>query len=80
MLLEHRVDLSGDHSVFGCTLSRRILPLPPGVEATAGHAQLPAQPGDGDLSNQLVDKAKPFGGSCSLAKCATASLKNPFPS
>ena len=78
MLLEQRLDLSGDHSVLSRTRSRRLLPLPPGVEATAGHAQLPAQPGNGVLICQLLNQAKPFGDSCSLAKCAAASLKKSF--
>jgi hypothetical protein len=65
MFLEHRLDLSsdrsGDRSVLGRTLSRRHLPRPSGVETTAGHAQLPAQPGDRVLLGQLLDQAKPFG-------------------
>lgn len=67
MFLEHRHDLSsdrsGDRSVLGRTLSRRHLPLPlpSGVKTTAGHAQLPAQPGDRVLLGQLLDQAKPFG-------------------
>ena len=68
MLLEHRLDLSGDRRVLRRSLSRRLLPLPPGVETTAGNAQLPAQPGHRVLNGQLIDQAKPLGGSCSLAK------------
>jgi hypothetical protein len=68
VLLKHRLDLSGDQSVLGRTLSRRLMPLPPGVEPTAVQAQLPAQPGDRVLVGQLVDQAKPLGDSCSLAK------------
>jgi hypothetical protein len=78
ILLEHHLDLSGQSGVFGHKLSRRLLPLPPCVVATAGHAQLPAQPGDGVLLGQLIDQANPLGGSCSLAKCAAASLKKSF--
>ena len=78
VLLEHRRDFSGDRRVLGRTLSRGLLPLPPGVDAAAGHAQLPAQRGDGVLLGQLIDQAKPLGGSCSLAKCASASLKKSF--
>jgi len=68
VLQKHRLDLSGDQSVLGRTLSRRLLPLPPGVEATAGHAKLPAQPGVRVLVGQLVDQAKPPGDSCSFVK------------
>jgi len=64
MILEHRRDLNGDHSVLGRSLRRRLLPLPPGVEATSGHAQLPAQPGNRVFLSQQVDQAKPFGASC----------------
>ena len=78
VLAEHRLDLSGEPGVLGRPLSRRLLPLPPGVVATAGHPQLPAQPGHGVLSGELIDQAKPLGGSCSLAKCAAASLKKSF--
>lgn len=78
MLPEYRLDLSGDHSVLGRTLPRRLLPLSPGVKATAGHAQLLAQPGNRVLICQLIDQAKPLGDSCSLAKCAAASLKKSF--
>jgi hypothetical protein len=42
MLLEHRLDLSGEPGFLGRPLSRRLLPLPPGVEAAASNAQLPA--------------------------------------
>lgn len=37
VLLEHRLDLSGDHSVVRRPLPRRLLPLPPGGVTTAGH-------------------------------------------
>jgi len=68
VLLEHRLDLSGDHSVVvRRPLPRRLLPLPPGLVATAGQIQLPAQPGDGMPISKLINQAKPFGDSCSLA-------------
>ena len=66
MLLKHRRDLSGDRRVLGRSLSRRLLPLPPGVKAATGHAQLPAQPGHRVAACELVDQAKPLGGNCSL--------------
>lgn len=47
VLLEYRLDLGGDHGVLRRQWSRHLLPLPPGVETTAGHIQLTAQPGDG---------------------------------
>ena len=47
VLLEYRLDLSGDHGVLRRQWSRQLLPLPPGVETTAGHIQLTAQPGNG---------------------------------
>lgn len=78
MLLKHRRDLSGDRCVLGRTLSRLLLPLPPGVETTTSHAQLPAKPGHRVAACELVDQAKPLGGSCSFAKCAAASLKKSF--
>jgi hypothetical protein len=68
ILQRHRCDLSGDHSVLGCTLSRRLLPQPPGIDATASHTQLATKTGEGVLLIQLHDQAKPLGGSCSLAK------------
>ena len=37
VLLEYRLDLSGEPGVLGRPLSRRLLPLPPGVITTAGH-------------------------------------------
>ena len=77
VLLEHRLDLSGDHSVVR---RPRLLPLPSVVVATAGHIQLPAQPGVGMPISKLINQAKPIGDSCSLAKCAAVSLKNPSPS
>jgi hypothetical protein len=52
--LKHRLDLSCDQSVLDRPLSRRLLPLPPGIEAIASHAQLPAEPGDGVLINELI--------------------------
>ncbi len=56
MLLKHCCDLSGDRRVLGRSLSRRLLPLPPGVETTAGHAQLPAQPGHRVTTCELIDQ------------------------
>ncbi len=56
-------------------LSWRLLPLSSGEVAAAGHPQQPAQPGDGVLTGELIDQAKPLGGSCSFAICAAASLK-----
>jgi hypothetical protein len=55
MLLEHRHDLSGDRRDFGHTLCRDLLPLPPGVEATASQAQLTSQPGHRVTTCQLID-------------------------
>ena len=78
MLLEHHSDLSGDRRVLGRSLSRHILPLPPDIETTASHAQLPAQPGHRMATCELIDQTKPLGGSCSLAKCVAASLKKSF--
>ncbi len=78
VLLEHCLDLSSDHRVLSRSPSRRLLPLPPGVETTAGHAQLPAQPGHRVGTYELIDQPKPLGGSCSFAKCAAASLKKSF--
>jgi hypothetical protein len=81
VLLEHCLDFSGDQGVLRLPLSRRrLLPVLPGVVTAAGHSQPATQPGDGVLISELIDQAKPLGGSCSLAKCAAASLKNPFPS
>ncbi len=78
VLTENRHDLSDDHGVFSRPLSQRLLPLQPGVEATAGHAQLLAQPEEGVTTYELIDQAKPLGGNCSLAKCAADSLKQSF--
>jgi hypothetical protein len=78
VLLEHRLDLRSEPGVLGCPLSRRLLPLPPGIEPAPGHRQLPTQPGERVLSGKLIDQAKPLGGSCSFAKCAAASLKKSF--
>lgn len=47
LLLEYRLDLDADHGVLRRQWSRHLLPLLPGVETTAGHIQLMAQPGDG---------------------------------
>jgi len=79
VLLEHRLDFSGDQGVLRLPLSRRrLLPALPGVVTAAGHSQSAAVPGDGVLISQLIDQAKPLGGSCSLTKGAAASLKKSF--
>jgi len=78
VLLEHRCHLSGDGSVLLGPGTGVLLPLPPGVEAAAGHSQLLAQPEHRKADRQGLDQAKPLGGSCSLAKCAAASLKKSF--
>jgi hypothetical protein len=76
MLPEHRRDLSGDRRVLGRTHSRRLLPLPPGVEATAGHTQLPAQPGHRVATWELIDQAKPLGGSAPAASGSPSGQGN----
>jgi len=76
--IKHRLHLSCDDGVLLGPYARVRLPLPPGVEAAAGHTQLPAEPGHRKAIRQLADQAKPLGGSCSLAKCAAASLKKSF--
>ena len=78
VLLEHRCHLSGDGSVLLGPWARVLLPLPPGIEAAAGHTQLAAEPGNGEALTKRLDQAKPLGGSCSFAKCAAASLKKSF--
>ena len=78
-LLEHRLDFSGDQGVLHLPLSRRcLLPVLPGVVTAAGPSQPATQPGKGVLISELIDQAKPLGGSYSLAKCAAASLKKSF--
>jgi len=76
--IKHRLHLGRDDGVLLGPWARVVLPLPPGVEAAAGHTQLPAEPGHRKAIRQLADQAKPRGGSCSLAKCAAASLKKSF--
>jgi len=76
--IEHRLHLGRNDGVLLGPWARVVLPLPPGVEAAAGHTQLPAEPGHRNAIRQLADQAKPLGGSCSLAKCAAASLKKSF--
>jgi len=79
VLLEHRLDFSGDQGVLVFPLSRWcLLPVLPGVVTAAGHSQPATQPGNGVLINELIDQAKPLGGSCSWAKYAVASLKISF--
>ncbi len=75
---KHGLELDRDGCVLLGPWTRVVLPLPPGVEAAAGHAQLPAQPGHRKAVRQLADQPKPLGGSCSFAKCAAASLKKSF--
>lgn len=48
MPFKHRLDLVGDDCVLLGPWAWVLLPLPPGVEAAAGHAQLPAEPGRGE--------------------------------
>jgi hypothetical protein len=67
-----------DGSVLLGTGTRVALPLLSGVKAAAGHTRLAAEPGNGKAITGFADQAKPFGGSCSLAKCAAASLKKSF--
>lgn len=75
VLREDGLDIIGDKSVLGQPLSRRLLPLPPVVEAAACHPQKLVQTGDGVTVYELTDQTKPLGGSCSFAKCTAASLK-----
>jgi hypothetical protein len=76
--MEHRLDLSRDGRVLLGPRTRVVLPLPLVVEAAAGDIQLPAKPGCGEAIGKGFDQLKPLGGSCSLAKCAAASLKKSF--
>ena len=78
VLLKNRCHLGRDSSVLLGIGTRIALPLLSGVEAAAGHTQLAAEPGNGKAITEFADQAKPFGGSCSLAKCAAASLKKSF--
>jgi hypothetical protein len=48
VLIKHCLHLGGDGHVFPGPLARVQLPLPPGIEAAAGHSQLPAEPGRGE--------------------------------
>ncbi len=75
---KHRLHLGRDDCVLLGPWARVLLPLPPGVEAAVGHAQLFAQPGHRKAVRQPADQPKPPGGSCFSAKCAAASLKNSF--
>ncbi len=75
---KHCLHLGRDDCVLLGPWARVVLPLPPGIEATAGHTQLAAQPGHRKTVSQGHDQAKPLGGSCSFAKCAAASLKKSF--
>ena len=76
--IKNRLHLGRDGLVLLGPWARVVLPLPPGVETAAGHAQLPAEPGRGEAVGEGLDQAKPLGGSCSFAKCAAASLKKSF--
>ncbi len=78
--LKHRLHLGRDDRVLQVPWARVLKPLPPGTEAAAGHAQLPAKPGHRKAIRQLADQPKPLGGSYFFAKCAAASLKNQSPS
>ena len=78
MLLEHSLHLGHEGRVLQGPWARILLPLPPGIEAAAGHTQLPAKPGHRKAIRQLTDQPKPLGGSCSFAKCAAAILKKSF--
>ncbi len=81
VLLEHGLDFRGDQGVIRLPLSRWcLLSVLPGVVTAAGHSKPAAEPGDGVLTCELIDQAKPIGGSCSFAYCAAASLKKRFPS
>ena len=72
-------DRSRVHVILHLPLSWRcLLPVLPGVVTAAGHSQPATQPGNGVLISELIDQAIPLGGSCSLAKCAAASLKKSF--
>ena len=68
VLLEDGLDLSGQSGVLSRTLSRLILALPPVIVAASCHPQLTAQPGHPVLISELLDQAKPLGGSCSYRK------------
>ena len=46
--IKYRLHLGGDGHVLPGPSARVQLPLPPGVETAAGHAQLPAKPGRGE--------------------------------
>lgn len=66
MLLEPAL-ISAVNGASPRALCRRLLLLPPGVEATADHPQLPAEPGDSVLPDQCIDPAQPPGGSGPLS-------------
>jgi hypothetical protein len=78
MTIENRPHLARERLVFPSPSAWVQVPLTPGIEAAAGHSQLLAQPGHRKAVRQGLDQAKPLGGSCSLAKCAAASLKKSF--
>lgn len=50
---------------FGAQAGRAQLLVDP-RRAAAGHSQTATEPDDGVLISQLIDQAKPLGGSCSL--------------
>ena len=64
----HCLHLCVDDRVLRGPTARVLLSLPPGLGASTGHAQLPAQPGHREMVCQRCDQAKPLGGSCSFAK------------
>lgn len=64
--IKNRLHLGCDGILLLGPWPRVVLPLPPGVETAAGHAQLPAEPGSGEAGREGLDQAKPLGGSCSL--------------
>ncbi len=80
VLLEQRCHLNCDGIRLLCPGTGVLLPLTPGIEAAAGHTQPAADLGNGEAFTQRLDQAKPLGGTCFLAKCAGASLKNSSPS
>lgn len=71
MLVEHSLEPAVITVFLANRFRRYLLPVLPGIRTDAGHPKPAAEPGEG----VLIDQVKPFGGSCSFAKCATASLK-----
>jgi hypothetical protein len=55
VLLEHRLDLSGQACILGRSLSRRLLPLPPGVGASRAAVPLALRVcGKNSLTSRVV--------------------------